>query len=235
MQIVLYMLKAWLGASRTHLSRHLLDRPLTGPVPNHIPGNLAGVGSDGEREELKTALIATQESAVVQIILEICLETEKDQVGLCPFEVLDKGWCFFRDVQVNVQKLSELREIQCIVCSFLHQVFISDPNLVKLVHFQVAFHDFVFELASPNNLFPSSFLINFFKGLSSGFVAFDDPRNTFNAHLPWFPTRTARPARTLQAVVRRRSHISSVLAVCSTEIVQRSSSRREYFVDATQW
>lgn len=91
MQIVLYMLKAWLGASRTHLSRHLLDRPLTGPVPNHIPGNLAGVGSDGEREELKTALIATQESAVVQIILEICLETEKDQVGLCPFEVLDKG------------------------------------------------------------------------------------------------------------------------------------------------
>ena len=31
----------------------------------------------------------------------------------------------------------ELREIQCIVCSTLHQMFISDPKLAKLVHFQV--------------------------------------------------------------------------------------------------
>ena len=80
MQIVLYMLKAWLGASRTHLSRHLLDKPLMGPIPNQTPGNLAGISSDIDREELKTALIATQESAVVQIVLEICLETEEDQV-----------------------------------------------------------------------------------------------------------------------------------------------------------
>ena len=78
MQIVLYMLKAWLGASRTHLSRHLLNKPLLGPVLSLGPGNLAGVSSDSEREELKAALIATQESAVVQIVLEICLETSED-------------------------------------------------------------------------------------------------------------------------------------------------------------
>jgi integrator complex subunit 2 len=82
MQIVLYMLKAWLGASRTHLSRHLLDKPLMGPIPNQTPGNLAGITSDIDREELKTALIATQESAVVQIVLEICIETEEDQVTI---------------------------------------------------------------------------------------------------------------------------------------------------------
>lgn len=80
MQIVLYLLKAWLGASRTHLARHLLDKPLVGPLPAQGPGNLAGITSDSEREELKTALIATQESAVVQIVLEICLETDEDEV-----------------------------------------------------------------------------------------------------------------------------------------------------------
>ena len=37
----------------------------------------------------------------------------------------------------GTQKLSEQREIQSIICSFLHQLFIADPNLVKLVHFQV--------------------------------------------------------------------------------------------------
>jgi hypothetical protein len=80
MQIVLYMLKAWLGASRTHLSRHLLDKPLFGPVAAQGPGNLAGVTSDSEREELKMALIAAQESSVVQIVLELCLQTPEDEV-----------------------------------------------------------------------------------------------------------------------------------------------------------
>jgi len=30
-----------------------------------------------------------------------------------------------------------LREIQCRVCSSLHQMFIADPHIAKLVHFQV--------------------------------------------------------------------------------------------------
>ena len=33
-------------------------------------------------------------------------------------------------------QLTSLREIQCLVCSYLHQVFIADPNMAKLVHFQ---------------------------------------------------------------------------------------------------
>lgn len=36
-----------------------------------------------------------------------------------------------------------LREIRGVVCSFLHQMFIADPPLAKLVHFQVVFLIFV--------------------------------------------------------------------------------------------
>nr|CAG4640631.1 EOG090X0154 [Eulimnadia texana] len=114
-ETLVYMLKAWLAASRAHLSRHLMDKPLLVPPTPQGPAHVgSGITSDSEREELKTALIATQESAVVQIVLEMCLRTDQD----------------------DTRKLSDLREIQSIVCSFLHQVFIADPNLAKLVHFQ---------------------------------------------------------------------------------------------------
>lgn len=33
--------------------------------------------------------------------------------------------------------LSDLREVQCLICCLLHQMFIADPNIAKLVHFQV--------------------------------------------------------------------------------------------------
>uniref|UniRef100_A0A7N8YD75 Integrator complex subunit 2 n=1 Tax=Mastacembelus armatus TaxID=205130 RepID=A0A7N8YD75_9TELE len=32
--------------------------------------------------------------------------------------------------------LSDLREVQCLICCLLHQMFIADPNIAKLVHFQ---------------------------------------------------------------------------------------------------
>ncbi|EFX78427.1 hypothetical protein DAPPUDRAFT_105173 [Daphnia pulex] len=105
-------------AARTHLSRYLLDKPLFGPVAAQWSGNLAGVTSDSEREELKMALIAAQESSVVQIVLDLCLQTPEDEA--------------------NDQRISEMREVQNIVCPFLHQLFIADPNLVILVHFQFA-------------------------------------------------------------------------------------------------
>lgn len=33
--------------------------------------------------------------------------------------------------------LCNLREVQCLICCHLHQMFIADPNIAKLVHFQV--------------------------------------------------------------------------------------------------
>ena len=33
-------------------------------------------------------------------------------------------------------QLSALCEVHCLVCSYLHQTFIAEPSMVKLVHFQ---------------------------------------------------------------------------------------------------
>ena len=34
-------------------------------------------------------------------------------------------------------KVSSLQEVQSLICSYLHDAFIAEPNLAKLVHFQV--------------------------------------------------------------------------------------------------
>ncbi|KAH0557626.1 integrator complex subunit 2 [Cotesia glomerata] len=108
LSVILRILQATLAASRSQLSRHMQDRPMTEKV-----GQLT---NESEREDLRTALVAGQESAAVQILLEACLETEEDRV------VPGQLW--------------SLREIRSVVCSYLHQVFITDPSLAKLVHFQ---------------------------------------------------------------------------------------------------
>ncbi|XP_053600461.1 integrator complex subunit 2 [Plodia interpunctella] len=108
LKIILRILEASLAASRSQLSRHLLDKPLL-----EKSGQLT---SDSEREELKNALVAAQESAALQILLEACLETSEDQL--------------------KPELMWSLKEVRSIICSFLHQIFISEPSLAKLVHFQ---------------------------------------------------------------------------------------------------
>jgi len=73
------------------------------------------VEEEKDREELRTALLTAQESAAIQILLECC--------------VAKKG-------EADSSLLTNLREVQGLICSHLHQVFISDPNIAKLVHFQ---------------------------------------------------------------------------------------------------
>uniref|UniRef100_A0A7N6AA83 Integrator complex subunit 2 n=1 Tax=Anabas testudineus TaxID=64144 RepID=A0A7N6AA83_ANATE len=117
MDIVLHMLNGYLLASKAYLHCHLketadFDRQ------NQSVSNL-GVSDTPEvtREELKNALLAAQDSAAVQILLEVCLgdvENAEPEGGL----------------------LSDLREVQCLICCLLHQMFIADPNIAKLVHFQ---------------------------------------------------------------------------------------------------
>lgn len=57
-----------------------------------------------------------QESAVVQMLLESGLETQKDRE--------------------NPGQLWALQEVRSLICSHLHQVFIADPTMAKLIHFQ---------------------------------------------------------------------------------------------------
>ena len=72
------------------------------------------VTNDLEREELKNALTTAQESAAVQILLEAGLSRADGHV----------------------------REVK-LICSYLHETFINDPNLAKLVHFQVKCPTFI--------------------------------------------------------------------------------------------
>jgi len=104
LQIVLYMLKACLAASRTRLSQYLVDQQPASPAL-----------LDTEREELRNSLVLTQESAAIQILLECCQE----EVG-----------------EGDGGRLRAVQETQSQVCCYLHQAFIEDTNLAKLVHFQ---------------------------------------------------------------------------------------------------
>uniref|UniRef100_A0A8D3D5H0 Integrator complex subunit 2 n=1 Tax=Scophthalmus maximus TaxID=52904 RepID=A0A8D3D5H0_SCOMX len=110
MDIVLHMLNGYLLASKAYLHCHLketadFDRQGQTVSSLGVPGQPDT--PEVTREELKNALLAAQDSAAVQILLEVCL-------GL----------------------LSDMREVQCLICCLLHQMFIADPNIAKLVHFQ---------------------------------------------------------------------------------------------------
>ncbi|XP_052246674.1 integrator complex subunit 2-like isoform X3 [Dreissena polymorpha] len=106
LEIVLRILGAYTLACRVYLENHIQCNPVA-DVTCQV---------DQNRQELKGALLAAQESAILQILLEYCLPSnqEKQVAGM----------------------LTSLQEVKSIICSYIHQAFISDPNLAKLVHFQ---------------------------------------------------------------------------------------------------
>ncbi|XP_041348716.1 integrator complex subunit 2-like [Gigantopelta aegis] len=106
LEVNLRVLAAYTQACRVYLTNHLQTHPITDN------NTLA----EQERQELKIALIAAQESAIIQILLEICLPNN--------------------DSEKDSSQLSNRREVECLIYSYIHQVFIADPNLAKLVHFQ---------------------------------------------------------------------------------------------------
>lgn len=85
-----------------------------------------------------------QDSAAVQILLEICLPTEDEKAQSSNPHSLLKSVCGAAGPQSPEPEeedslLCNLREVQCLICCLLHQMYIADPNIVKLVHFQVCF------------------------------------------------------------------------------------------------
>ncbi|KAK5638910.1 hypothetical protein RI129_013205 [Pyrocoelia pectoralis] len=107
--IVLRVLRASLASSRSQLFQHLQSNP-------KVDQN-GQVVADSDREEMCRALVAAQDSAAAQMLLETCLETKDDSE--------------------TPGQLLALQEVRSLVCSYLHQVFIVDPSLAKLIHFQV--------------------------------------------------------------------------------------------------
>ena len=80
--------------------------------------------SEAEKEELRSALKSASCSAAVQLLIELCALP-----SFAPQAV---------QTHSGINILSHEREVQCLVCSTLHQMFIADPTVAKLVHFQVS-------------------------------------------------------------------------------------------------
>ncbi|KAK9892719.1 hypothetical protein WA026_021910 [Henosepilachna vigintioctopunctata] len=106
--IVLRVLRASLASSRSQLLQHLQANP-------KLDSN-GQVVVESDRESICKATIDAQESAAVQMLLESCLETERDRT------VPGQQWA--------------LQEVRSLVCSYIHQVFIADTGVATLVHFQ---------------------------------------------------------------------------------------------------
>uniref|UniRef100_A0A4W4DXW8 Integrator complex subunit 2 n=1 Tax=Electrophorus electricus TaxID=8005 RepID=A0A4W4DXW8_ELEEL len=154
MDITLHMLNGYLLASKAYLNAHLKETAEFDRQTQTI-SNLGLTGQpdtpEVTREELKNALLAAQDSAAVQILLEVCLpSSQEEQLLGGDGEGLVKSGQSALDQPMREQGrggatgaqgiegglLSDLREVQCLICCLLHQMFIADPNIAKLVHFQ---------------------------------------------------------------------------------------------------
>lgn len=89
------MLQVYLLSSRTFLSQQLQNTPVvTAPPPHSLVGGTGGGGGnttspqalEEEREKLRGALVLTQESAAVQILLEACLMRKQHKVRGVTFQ-----------------------------------------------------------------------------------------------------------------------------------------------------
>lgn len=106
--ILLHTLTAYLTASRAFLFKIQLQRE-----KEQATDSLAF-------NELRTSIILTQESAVIQLLIENCIPSEED------IEIKSSFGLHF----------SNLTEIQCLACCFIHQMIIATPQLVRIIHSQ---------------------------------------------------------------------------------------------------
>ncbi|KAL5111965.1 Integrator complex subunit 2 [Taenia crassiceps] len=77
---------------------------------------LESLASDDLCDRLRTTLVACQDAAAVQLLLEFCLPNAKEK-------------------RLN-SEVTHLREAQNIICAFIHFLFIGDPDLAKVVFWQ---------------------------------------------------------------------------------------------------
>nr|XP_033778684.1 integrator complex subunit 2 isoform X2 [Geotrypetes seraphini]XP_033778686.1 integrator complex subunit 2 isoform X2 [Geotrypetes seraphini]XP_033778687.1 integrator complex subunit 2 isoform X2 [Geotrypetes seraphini] len=145
MDITLHMLNGYLLASKAFLNSHLketADQDIRSSQTNSLGTTGQTEVPEVTREELKNALLAAQDSAAIQILLEICLPTEKEKSQNVISESSLKNFLSLtvppsRGLEDGEESLlCDLREVQCLICCLLHQMFIADPNIAKLVHFQ---------------------------------------------------------------------------------------------------
>ncbi|KAJ6216151.1 hypothetical protein RDWZM_007308 [Blomia tropicalis] len=135
MEITLHILNGFIHASRLMTIRHLTENFSRNPEEYK------------NREEVRSNMLALTESLAIQVLLECCLLTDddflnennmtgqnetKDDESLSDHNDHDQQ----SNSMVNSSKMSNLREVQGLIFRHLHQSFIEDVNVAKLVHFQ---------------------------------------------------------------------------------------------------
>lgn len=83
---MLHVLSAYLQASGIYLQQQVSAISVANAAATVNTWEVTRVEKD--RQELKSALIAAQESACLQILLEVCLPTPAEQVVLYSFSLL---------------------------------------------------------------------------------------------------------------------------------------------------
>lgn len=82
-EILLRILAAYSSASKAWLQEHAHTQNCIALATPEAMTSLSGHVTKHEREELCIALTAAQESAIVQLLLEICIPTEQDVKVRC--------------------------------------------------------------------------------------------------------------------------------------------------------
>ena len=141
LKMMLAVLKGYMDASQASLSsRCTLSSAgavdplaqLAGSAPEDLHDPALKVPTTDERNEFLSTLVMTQNAAVVQMLFELCLSPSQD-VADAMGTAADGTGVSGGDTGVDVGMLQEVR---IVICSFVHQLFISNPLLLKLVHFQ---------------------------------------------------------------------------------------------------
>lgn len=103
--VFLYVLESYMAASKSFIT--------------------SGKGRSSNTKEMSETFILTQESVVLQMLLELCLES-----------VFNKNRHGGKDGASSLSGKGELMRIRNHVCRFLHQRFIETPLLARMIHFQ---------------------------------------------------------------------------------------------------
>ena len=83
--ILLRILSAYTAASRSWLHEHAYTQNCIATATPESLTSTASHVTKQERDELRIALTVAQESAIIQLLLEICLPTEEDK-KVCHYE-----------------------------------------------------------------------------------------------------------------------------------------------------
>ncbi|KAL7061440.1 hypothetical protein AAHC03_01409 [Spirometra sp. Aus1] len=97
------------------LRRSSVSRTST-PQHQQVQQPPALLASDEECDRLRAALVLSQDATVVQLLLEFCLPCKEE-----------------KELK---SEITELREVQNIICTFIHYLFIAEPSLANVVFWQ---------------------------------------------------------------------------------------------------